>query len=106
MFSQNDEIVYSGIILRELQIKLGEQVYQEKRRWFEEEPKFSKIEVVNDDKVAARKLESHYNFEISFYDLIHTMLAKRAGLVLVTRDEQLLKIAREQGVRAHKPEEL
>jgi predicted nucleic acid-binding protein len=106
MFSANDEIVYSGVILRELQIKLGEQVYQEKRHWFEEELKFSKVDAVNDDKVAARKLESHYNFEISFYDLVHTMLAKRLSLVLVTRDEQLLKIAREQGVRAHKPEEL
>lgn len=62
--------------------------------------------MANDDKVAARKLESHYNFEISFYDLVHIMLAKRLSLVLVTRDEQLLKIAREQGVRAHKPEEL
>jgi len=106
MFSTNDEVVYSGIVLRELQIKMEEKMYQEKRRWFEEESKFGKIDVLNEDKAAARKLESHYNFEISFYDLVHTVLAKRFGFVLVTRDEQLLKIAREQGVRAHKPEEL
>ena len=74
MFSKNDEIVYSGIVLRELQIKLGEKIYQEKRHWFEEE--FSKIDVLNDDKVEARKLESQHHFEISFYDLVHTTSAK------------------------------
>ncbi|MBI4146546.1 PIN domain-containing protein [Candidatus Woesearchaeota archaeon] len=106
LFSKDDALVYSGIVLRELQIKLGEPTYQEKKRWFEEEPKFLKVEVVNEDKIAARKLESHYDFEISFYDLLHTVLAKRLGLALVTRDEQLLKIAKENGVQAAKPEEL
>jgi len=106
MLSKNDEIIYSGIVLRELQIRLEVQAYQERRRWLEEEPKFIKVDISNEDKAAARKLESRYDFEISFYDLLHTVLAKRFGLVLVTRDEQLLKVARENGVHAFKPEEL
>lgn len=106
LFSKDDSLVYSGLVLRELQIKLREQAYQEKKRWFEEEPKFLKVEVIGDDKVEARKLESRYDFEISFYDLLHAVLAKRLGLVLVTRDEQLLKIAQEIGVQTAKPEEL
>jgi len=106
MFSMDDEIVYSGIVLRELQIKLDEAVFEEKRRWFAEESKFVKVEVVNDDKVEARKLESTYEFDISFYDLLHLVLVKRLGLTLVTRDRQLLDVARENGVRADKPEDL
>ena len=106
MFSKNDEIVYSSIVLRELQLKLEEKAYQERRRWLEEEPKFIKVDISNGDKAAARKLESLYNFEISFYDLLHTVVAKRFGFVLVTRDEQLLRVARENGVHAVKPEEL
>lgn len=106
MFSKSDEIVYSGIVLRELQIRLEENAYQERRRWLEEEPKFIRVDISNDDKAIARKLESRYNFEISFYDLLHTVLAKQLGAALVTRDEQLLKVARENGVHAAKPEEL
>ena len=60
MFSKDDEIVYSGIILRELQIKLGG-LYEEKRRFFEKEPKCIWVDVVNEDKIAAHKLESRYN---------------------------------------------
>ena len=106
MFSENDNIVYSGIILRELQIKLGENIYSEKRKFFEEEPKFVKVDVVNEDKGIARKLESQYNFEISFYDLLHLALAKRLALIIVTRDAQLIRIANENGVKAARPEDL
>lgn len=105
MFSEQDEIVYSGIILRELQIKLGDK-YHEKREFLEGEQKFVNVEVLQEDKVFARTLESHYNFEVSFYDVLHLAIAKRLNLVLVTRDAQLLEIAQENGVVSKKPEEL
>lgn len=104
VFSENNRIVYSGIVLRELQIKLGN-YYEEKRRFFDE-TKFIKIDTIPDDKILARKLESKYNFEISFYDLLHLTLAKRLNLVLVTRDRQLISIATENNVTAIMPEQL
>ncbi len=67
LLSKNDEIIYSGTVLRELQIRLEAKAYQEKRRWLEKEPKFIKVDISNEDKAAARKLESRYDFEISFY---------------------------------------
>ncbi len=106
MFSENDEIVYSGIVLRELQIQLGDFAYKEKRRILEDEKKFVKVAVLNNDKILARKLESSYQFEISFYDFLHTAIAKRLGLILVTRDKKLLRVAQENGVIAKKPEDL
>ncbi len=55
MLSENDRIIYSGIVLRELQIKLGQHIYKEKRKLFEE-AKFIKIDIIPDDKILARKL--------------------------------------------------
>ncbi len=57
VLSKNQEIFYSGIILRELQIKLGEEEFAKKRAFFEKVG-FNKIEVINEDKIFARKLES------------------------------------------------
>ncbi len=106
LFSEDMEIFYSDIILRELQIKLDEDYYKAKREFLEEESKFKKVEVLLEDKNEARKLESKYDFEISFYDLIHLVIAKRLNLILVTRDSLLIDISRENDVDVKKPEEL
>lgn len=105
MFSNDKIIIYSGVILRELQIKLSEKEYNKKRDFFENEPKLIKVEVLQEDKINARKLESKYNFEISFYDLIHISIVKRLNIILVTRDKQLINIAKENNVCAKRPEE-
>lgn len=105
-FSEDDEIIYSGIILRELQIKLSKTEYEEKRKFFSDEYKFVKVDVLQEDKINARKFESAYNFEISFYDLIHLMICKRLKLILITRDRHLISIAKENKIPAYLPEEL
>ncbi len=105
VFSETDHVVYSGIVLRELQILLGS-AYDEKRKWFENETKFVKVDVLQADKEQARKWESAYFFEISFYDLLHLAVCKRLDLHLVTRDNYLTNIARENKVLVSKPEEL
>ncbi|MBI5798133.1 PIN domain-containing protein [Candidatus Woesearchaeota archaeon] len=100
--SHYDDIVYSGIVLRELDIKL------EKKDYFlilEELQTFQRVEVSLEDKNKARKLEVKYNFSISYYDLVHLCITERIGAVLVTRDKQLLLIADAEGVFAIKPEE-
>ena len=51
-------------------------------------------------------MEELYEFDISFYDLVHLVIAKRIGATLVTRDRKLIEVAREQGVLAIRPEEL
>jgi len=99
--SNEKHIVYSGFVLRELEIKLEPLTYAEKRKYLS---RFEMVDVNEEDKINARKLESHYNFDIGFYDLLHLSLCKRLGLILITRDAALMIIAKEQNVAVSKPE--
>ncbi len=106
MFSGDDEIVYSDIVLREIKLKLGEYEYHKVDKFFFKEPKCVKVDLTADDKAIARQLESQYQFQISFYDLVHMALCKRFDCILVTRDKQLADISRANGVSAYKPEDI
>ncbi len=104
--SSEKRIVYTGIVLRELQIHLHPKEYCEKRLFFEKGHECTRIEILNDDKKEARKLESQYRFTISYYDLLHLSITKRIGAVLVTRDRQLIEVSKENNVNVAKPEEI
>jgi len=106
MFSKDDEIIYSDIVLREIRLKLGEYESNKVEKFFSKEPKCVKVDLTNEDKAIARQLESQYQFEISFYDLVHMVLCKRFDCILVTRDKQLIDISRENGISAYKPENI
>jgi predicted nucleic acid-binding protein len=51
-------------------------------------------------------MESILNYEISFYDIIHMIIASKTGAILVTRDRKLLESAKKFSIVAHRPEEL
>ncbi|VVB81185.1 tRNA(fMet)-specific endonuclease VapC [uncultured archaeon] len=106
MFSDDDEIIYSDIVLREIKLKLGEYEYIKVVDFFFKEPKCVKVDLAADDKIIARQLESQYQFEISFYDLVHMVLCKRSDCILITRDKQLSDVSRENGISAYKPEDI
>ena len=106
MFSESNIIIYSDIVLKELQIILSEKEYKEARKFLENEFKFQWVKILIEDRNEARKLESKYNFEISFYDLIHIAISKRLSFILITRDKQLIDIAKENNIEVKKPEEL
>jgi predicted nucleic acid-binding protein len=97
------EIVYTDIVLRELEIVLPVQEFKDSFSYLKNKP-FRHILVLNEDRNNARKLESKYDFTISFYDLVHLCIARRIGGILVTRDKGLLRVARKDLVRAIKPE--
>jgi len=63
------------------------------------------VNVVEEDYSFARKLESELFYELSFYDCLHIAICKRLGLILVTRDKELLRFAKKH-VTAEKPENL
>ena len=98
------KVFYSGVVLRELQLNLDSVMYKQIRQ--ELSKTFVRVDATLDDRAYARKLESFYCYAISFYDLVHLAIAKRIDAVLVSRDRQLLEIAKEQGVLAGRPEEL
>lgn len=104
MFSE-DEIAYSGFVLKEIKFKISEKDFIEKREFLESEPKFSFVKATPDDYYLARKLESEFEFEISFFDCMHVAISKRLGYILITRDKLLIQYAKKH-VEVYKPEEV
>lgn len=106
IFSEDEEIIYSGLILKEIKFKLNnENLFKEKFEFFKKEEKFRFVKVIEGDYEFARKLESELKYELSFYDCLHIAICKRSNFVLVTRDENLIKFAR-KFILVEKPENL
>lgn len=98
-------IFYSGVLLRELKFILGEKEFSKKRLLFSSSANFRKINIFSEDLANARKIEHETSYEISFYDILHMLLAEKSGAILITRDKKLLEIAKKYGVIAKRPEE-
>ena len=109
-FSKFDDgsaiIYYSGFLLKELKFVMTEEEFNEKSGLFSSSPNFRKLCLSAEELSLARKIESELGYEISFYDIIHMLLAKRSGSALITRDKKLLEIAYRYGVIAKRPEDL
>ena len=100
---ENSVIVFTGLILKELQYKLTAEMFKEKSDLLKST--YEKADVIEEDYKSARKLESKSNFEVSFYDCLHICVCKRLNLVLVTRDSLMLNFARTEGLKCGKPED-
>ena len=59
-----------------------------------------------EDYSLARVIEKETNFSISFFDILHFLLAKRKVVILITRYFLLIQTAKKYSVRVKKPEEL
>ncbi|MFH1211904.1 MAG: PIN domain-containing protein [Candidatus Woesearchaeota archaeon] len=94
MFSESDEIIYSGFVLKEIKYKLkNKDEFAEKLQFLRKEEKFRFEPAHHEDYNFARKLESESGFKLSFYDCLHIAMCKRLSLILVTRDKELIKLA-------------
>ena len=99
-------IYYSGFILKELSYILSKNEFYNKKLLFESSPNFERLILSREEFEEARKIENEINLEISFFDIIHIILARKSNSILVTRDKKLIKIADIYNVEAKKPEEL
>lgn len=102
---ENSIIYYSGFLLKELMFKLSTQEYLDQRELFDSSPKCSKIIISKEEYDLAGKIKNE-NEHISFYDIIHMLLAKKTNSILVTRDKGLIELAKVFSVEAKKPEEI
>lgn len=106
MFSEDEEIIYSGFILKEIKFKLNdENLFKEKLEFLEKEESFRFVKATEEDYEFARKLESELKYELSFYDCLHVTMCKRLDFVLVTRDNDLIKFA-SKFISVERPENL
>lgn len=102
---KNKTIFYSRFILKEMKFILTQEKYRDKIKLFDS-LLFARIDASTEDICKARKIESELRYEISFYDIIHILLALKTDSILVTRDKLLLESARKYSVIAKKPESL
>ena len=105
MFSKDQEIIYTGFVLKEMKFKLSEEEFNEKLLFLKKESKFKFIKATEEDYSFARKLESDLKYEISFFDCMHIAISKRLNFTLIARDNLLIKIAKRY-IKADKPENL
>ena len=103
---RNYNVYYSGFLLKELKYILDEDEFYQKRKLFETSPNFKKVKLSKEEFELARKIESQIDFAISFYDIIHMLLAKKTNSILITRDKKLIKLSKKYSVIAKKPEEV
>ena len=97
---------YSGFILNELKFILNKKDFENKKALFDNMPNFKKVVLEKYEFDEARKIENEANFEVSFYDIIHMILARKTNSVLITRGKRLMKIAKKYNVGISLPEDV
>ena len=102
--SNNDKIIVSTIVLKELESILEER-FNIVNKYFINCDYIILTKTVNEDYNVARKIEYKNNFNIGFYDCLHIAISKRLHSILITRDNKMIDIAKEY-VTVNKPEEL
>ncbi|MBI4116542.1 PIN domain-containing protein [Candidatus Pacearchaeota archaeon] len=104
---EKDSVVYySGFVLEELMNILSKEKFESERVLFEFSPNFKKAFLSEDELQKARQIEKDTENKISFFDIIHMLLAKKTNSVLITRDRKLIQISERYGIEAKRPEEL
>lgn len=103
---EQDTIYYSGFVLKELHFVLPADDFRKCRLAIIARLNFRRLFLSDSEMAIARKIETEINYEISFYDIIHMLLAKQADAILITRDRKLIRTAARYGVEAKLPEEI
>ena len=104
--NQDSVIYYSGFTLKELYYKLTKNEFIKKKNFIESSPNFFKIALSKNEYERTGEIKIKLNSALSFFDITHLILARKTNSLFITRDKELLKIARRFGVIAKKPEEI
>src|SRR3989344_1127804 len=99
----NDKIIVSTIILKEIYFTVKDK-FNLIKRFFKESEFIEIINTMPEDYSLAREWE-RIDGKLSFYDYLHTAISKRLSLVLITRDSDLIEFARAH-IQVSKPEDL
>ena len=102
--NENSIVYYSGFLLKELMFLLSTEEYLQKRELFDSSPNFKKIILTKEEYKLARNMRRVEG--LSFYDVLHMLLAKKTNSILVTRDKILIQFAKDHSVITKLPEKL
>jgi len=103
---KNAIIYYSGYLLKELSFILEKGAFNKKLQIFNNSPNFIRAKLSLIEFNLARSIEKKSNYEISFFDIIHMLLARKTNSILITRDKKLIEISKKYNVIAKTPEEI
>lgn len=101
----NKTVFYSGFILKELSYILNEKEFIQKRKVFDLSKHFKKVTLTSKELEEARGIEREIKYDVSFYDIIHMILARKSHSILITRDKRLMNLARKHQIPVQLPEE-
>ncbi|MFH1066214.1 MAG: PIN domain-containing protein [Nanoarchaeota archaeon] len=102
---QCEIIYYSGYVLKELEYVLGKERFMNKKSRFYTNLNMVRLFATEEELAFGRKIEAQLEYSISFFDIMHMILAKRAGAILITRDRKLIITARAYETETKRPEE-
>ncbi|HIH24852.1 TPA: PIN domain-containing protein [Candidatus Woesearchaeota archaeon] len=100
---QHHTVITSQAVIRELQFQLPPTTFKEKKADIFASG-ITVLQVPEQLASIARKIESEEQFSISYYDILHVLIAQEQSAILVTRDRKLLSLAKRKGVAAGTPE--
>jgi len=103
---KNAIVYYSGYLLKELSFILEKEIFNKKLQMFNHSHNFRRIRLSVKEFNLARAIEKESNYEISFFDIIHMLLARKTNSVLITRDKKLADISKKYNVIERTPEEM
>ncbi|MBW3019361.1 PIN domain-containing protein [Candidatus Woesearchaeota archaeon] len=102
--AKHNKIIISTITLKELSFRLNYK-YNIALKFFKHSSNIQIVKTKNSDYNFARKLEFETNCRLSFYDYIHIAITKRLNCILITRDNELITLAKGI-IPVNKPEDL
>lgn len=103
---ENIIVIYSDFLEKELRSKLSEEEINKKWMFFKNQENFREVQLEKKEKNLAREIEMELDYSLGFYDIIHMILVKKTNAILITRDKNLLLVAKRYDVEAKKPEYL
>lgn len=103
---KNETIYYSGFILKEINFILNNKEFENNGILFKNTPNFKRVFLESRELEEARKIERASHFEVSFYDIIHMILARKSNSILITRDKRLMNLASKYNIKVKLPEDI
>ena len=102
---EGDLIYYSGYLLKELSFVLGDTLFVENIPFFLYSGNFVKVKFTRDEYERVKEIYSA-NKGVSFFDIVHMLLARKNKSTLITRDRELMELCRKFNVLVKTPEQV
>jgi len=106
IISKDCEIAYSSIILQELRAVIkNDRLFERRADFIKRGQNFRRVEISSEDYLSAKEIEKTSGPYVGFGDCLHIAICKRLALVLVTRDREMINVAKRY-VKVGRPEDL